>query len=294
MPRITYVDGPTCEVEAGSTVLAASIANHVDHRHACGGRARCSTCRVEVVAGLEHCPEPLPSEVNVLRLNGLETPVRLACQLRPTNDVSVRVIFRECDRAKTRWLQDEAAHEQEIAVLFADLRGFTAFAERQLPFDVLHVLNQYFEQTGRAVEAADGEILSFLGDGFLAIFRQDPADLADIAVSCALAMLEGSQTIVRDARDHYGYELRMGIGIEIGNAVLGAVGYGRNRRFNVIGDCVNTAARVQDMTKETGTEILVTDNVRARLRGAYGAGREFGVSIRGKTGAHRVHEIVAA
>ncbi len=98
MPRINYIDGPTIEAEEGETVLEASVRQGVDHQQACGGDCRCSTCRVEVVEGAEHCSEPREDELEVLAVNGLRPPVRLACQLRPEGDITVRVLLREMER----------------------------------------------------------------------------------------------------------------------------------------------------------------------------------------------------
>jgi adenylate cyclase len=170
VPRVTFVDGPTVELELGEDVLDASNRVGVDHRHACDGKCRCSTCRIEVLAGLEHCPEPSDEEQVVLALNGLQSPIRLACQLQPQGDITVRVLLHESDRPAAPSLAEGLALEREVAVLFSDIRDYTTFSEQHLPFDVLHLLNRYFDRMGGLVEAHHGHVVSFQGDGMMALF----------------------------------------------------------------------------------------------------------------------------
>lgn len=292
MSRVRYIDGPEVEAVAGASIIETSLGHGVDHRHACGGHARCSTCRIEVVDGKEHCPPPRPSEAEALAVNHLAPPIRLACQLRPAGDVTVRVLLRQTDTLQTTWLPKTTAQEREVAVLTADLRGFTAFAERQLPFDVVHVLNHYFERMGRVVELHRGLVIAFLGDGLLAIFRHAPSRLAEEVVDCALEMLAARAEVAANTLEYFGYDLQMGIGIDIGPAVLGRVGYGRNARFNAIGDVVNTASRIQDFTRTVEAQLLVSEVVRHRLGSGFRLGREFVTAIRGKAGEHQLVEVL--
>src|SRR5262249_24719408 len=126
--RLTYPSGRVIEVPAGLTVLEASRAAGIPHASVCGGRGRCSTCRVRVVAEPGAAPVPSPQEQRVLRRVGAPPNVRLACQLRPTADLTVTPVL-PADVSAPEALRPpyaQAAREQEIAVLFADLRAFTA------------------------------------------------------------------------------------------------------------------------------------------------------------------------
>ena len=294
MPRIHYVDGPAVEVEEGETVLDASIRHGVDHRNACGGDCQCSTCRVEVVEGLEHCPEPNPNEREVLAINRLQAPIRLGCQLRPRGDITVRVLLRESERPVPPSLAEGLAQEREVAVLFSDIRHFTTFAERQLPFDVLHLLNRYFDRMGTIVEKHHGHVVSFQGDGMLTLFPAGGTRSAVSAVSCGLEMLESCQGLSDYSMEHFDFEFRVGVGIDFGRALVGQIGYYRFTQLSAIGDVVNTASRVQGLTKETGASLLVTETVRERVQDRFQLGREFTTDIRGKAGQHQVYEVLAA
>ncbi len=159
MVTIDYGDGACVSLEAGGSVLEASRQGGIAHADACGGRGLCTTCRVRVESGLEHCPAPDEAERQALAINGLPPGVRLACQLRPTGDIAVRVLIRE--HAMPSGAAPEAVLEQ-VAVLFVDIRGFTGFAEKQLPFDVSNVLNRYFDGGGEA-RPARARVVLLLG-----------------------------------------------------------------------------------------------------------------------------------
>ncbi len=291
--RVTYEGGDVYDIEEGMSVLEASIRHEVDHMHACGGSARCTTCRIEVVDGLEHCPPPDQREQLVTQINGIGPAVRLACQLRPTGDVTVRVLMQE-SQAHRPSVGESGMQELDVAVLFADIRGFTTFAEHQLPFDVLHVLNRYFDRMGTIVEMQGGGVLSFQGDGMLCLFglhREGERSVVP-AVHAGLEMLEAARVQAAYCADHFGLDLKVGIGIDFGQAVVGEMGYYRNSHLNAIGDVVNTAARLQDLTKELKADLLVTSAVIERMGSGFTLGRDFTTEIRGKVGAHRVYEVV--
>jgi len=294
MPHVRYLHGPTVELQEGETVLDASIRHGIDHRNACGGDCQCSTCRVEVLEGLEQCPEPSPNECEVLAINRLGPTFRLACQLRPRGDISVRVLLRESDRPTPPSLAEGLAQEREVAVLFSDIRNFTTFAERQLAFDVLHLLNRYFDRMGTIVEKHHGHVVSFQGDGMLTLFPAGGARAAVSAVSCGLEMLEACQGLSDYSMEHFDFEFRVGIGIDFGRALVGQIGYYRYTHLSAIGDVVNTASRVQGLTKEAGASLLVTASVQGRVRDRFQFGREFTFDLRGKAGHHVVYEVVGA
>lgn len=291
--RVTYEGGLAFEIEEGMSVLEASVRHDIDHMHACGGSARCTTCRIEVIEGIEHCPPPDEREQQVTEINGIHPNVRLACQLRPSGDVTVRVLMQESKAHRPR-VGEIGIQELEVAVLFADMRGFTAFAERQLPFDVLHVLNRYFDRMGTIVELHSGGVLSFQGDGMMCLFGLDgDGDRSAVrAVHAGLEMLEAARVQSSYCADHFGLDLKVGIGIDFGKAVVGEMGYYRNSQLNAIGDVVNTASRLQDLTKELEADLLVSRAVVDRLHNRFKLGREFTTEIRGKAGAHQVHEVL--
>ena len=135
-----------------SPILDASRTAGIPHASVCGGRGRCSTCRVRISRGLAQLPPASDAERRVLARVGAPPDVRLACQARPMRDVTVEPLLAPSVAPADAFGTDvRQGHEQELAVLFADLRGFTRMAEHKLPYDVVFFLNRYFEAVGRAI-----------------------------------------------------------------------------------------------------------------------------------------------
>ena len=145
---------------------------------------------------------------------------------------------------------------REVTVMFVDIRDFTPFAEANTAEDTVARLNALFEIVVPAVVDAGGHVNKFLGDGALAVFGapNDLADHADAAVSAAVL-------IHRLVAERFGGELRIGIGINTGVVIAGTIGGGGKLEFTLIGDTVNVAARVEQLTKTTGDAILLTQPV---------------------------------
>ena len=147
--QITYPSGRVVAVPVGFTILDASRTAGIPHASVCGGRGRCSTCRVRISRGLAQLPPASEAERRVLARVGAAPDVRLACQTRPVRDVAVEPLLAPSVAPADAFATDvRQGHEQELAVLFADLRGFTRMAEHKLPYDVVFFLNRYFEAVG--------------------------------------------------------------------------------------------------------------------------------------------------
>ena len=261
-PRLYYPDGQTVELQPGMTVLEASRQAGIAHASVCGGRGRCSTCRVRTGRGSEHLGEPDTEEQRVLERIGAPPSVRLACQLRPAADLSVAPLLQPAsarDRVMAP-IHPSGGEEREIAVLFADLRGFTALAEDRLPYDTVFVLNRYFAAMGGAIEASGGHIDKFVGDGVMALFglEKSGAEGARNAVDAALRMGAALNSLNASLQAELPAPLRIGIGIHAGSAVVGEMGYGPALHITAIGDVVNAASRLEGATKELGAELVVS------------------------------------
>lgn len=137
--------------------------------------------------------------------------------------------------------------------MFVDIRDFTPFAEANTAEDTVARLNALFEIVVPAVVDAGGHVNKFLGDGALAVFGA-PNDVADHAD----AALRAAEVILRSVRERFDGELRIGIGINTGMVIAGTIGGGGKLEFTLIGDAVNVAARVEQLTKTTGDAILLT------------------------------------
>ena len=153
--------------------------------------------------------------------------------------------------------------EQELAVLFADLRGFTRMAENKLPYDVVFVLNRYFEAVGTAITRSGGVTNQFTGDGVMALFGIDsgPAAGSRQALAAARAMVDAVSALSAELATDLGTALRIGIGIHTGPAVVGRMGWGESFYLTAVGDTVHVAARLEQATKDYSAELVVSEAV---------------------------------
>ncbi len=263
--RLTYPGGREIKITPGMTVLEASQLASIPHASVCGGRGRCSTCRIRISRGLETLPRPSPQESTVLQRIGAAPGVRLACQMRPTADLTVTPLLPPGAGPRSAFARPMhlEGQEQDIAVLFADLRGFTSISEGKLPYDVVFVLNRYFAAMGQAIERAGGRLDKFIGDGVMALFgiESGPAMGARQALAAARAMAEELNHLNQMLAHELERPLRIGIGIHVGPAIVGEMGYARATSLTAIGDTVNTASRLEGLTKELGAELVVSDDV---------------------------------
>ena len=174
--------------------------------------------------------------------------------------------------------------EQEIAILFVDIRGFTALSAGRLPYDVVFVLNRYFEAIGFAVESAGGRVDKFIGDGVMALFGIERGAQAGCreALAAARLMSERLPELNASLRAELDRPLRIGIGIHCGPAIVGEMGYGNAASITAIGDAVNTASRLESLTKNFACELVVSDETVSRAGLDLSGSPLHEIEIRGK------------
>lgn len=279
--RVTYYNGTTVTSTPGHTLLEISQASGIPHMSVCGGRARCSTCRTVILAGNDHLTPPTDAEIKLLKKFDAGEEIRLACQCRVSGDVTVRPMIQ----AKSGGLMPRRADplgwgmEREVAVMFADVRGFSRISENALPYDVVFILNSLFDEVGGAIENANGYIDKFMGDGIMALFglASQPNRACRDSLRAALDSHEAAARASKALSQQLGEPMRIGIGIHTGQAVIGRVGKTSDQtslsRLTAIGETVNVASRLETATKEFGCGLVVS----ARL--AELAGIEIGDEI---------------
>jgi adenylate cyclase len=224
--------------------------------------------------------------------------VRLACQLhlRP-GEYHVTPLLAPAAGPSEAWRRSPGhGRERFISVLFADIRGFTSLAEGRLPFDVVFIINRYFRAMGGAVEAAGGHVDKFIGDGVMALFGvdSDPDQAArqalDAARRMSLALKDLNETLSSDL----GLRLRIGIGLHAGPAIVGEMGYGQTSSLTAIGDMVNTASRLEAMTKELACELVVSHDLVERAGIVLADAARHEIDVRGRSGRLAVYAVADA
>jgi adenylate cyclase len=287
-PRVAirYIGGPIINAPRGPTLLEISRMHGIPHASVCGGRARCSTCRVRVESGAGELPAPTFPEIMTLDSIAAPANVRLACQIRPQQALTVTRLLRPGQtgpQAAAVQEADAAGVEKLLAVMFLDLRSFTQLSQSRLPYDVVFILNEFFAAAGAAIHAQGGWIDKYLGDGLLAVFGQAHG----VEVGCRQAMR--AARAIDLALDHVNAKLRaeigrpleVGMGIHAGPLLLGRIGFGEAVDLTVVGNAVNVASRLEALSKDQGFQVVVSADVALHAGGLENVGTHLSVPVRG-------------
>jgi len=267
MINLSYGNGRTVRVPKGLSVLEASLRNNVPHASICGGRARCSTCRIRVMGDCSSLPAPSKREAFVLNRVGAggDRAIRLACQLRPNTDLSFFQIFTpDVTTASLRKAGSvRIGQERYLVSMFVDMRGSTTLAEQRLPFDTVFIVNRFLSAVSQAVIECGGQPNQFVGDGELALFglNTNPQTACRQALQAAALIATNIDELNQFLSHDLLKPIRFGMGIHGGEVIIGDIGYRDHQVFTALGDAVNVAARLQDMTKGLECEVILSEEV---------------------------------
>ena len=289
-------DKISTEISPDESILTAALRNGINHLHACGGSARCSTCRIQVVSGLENCNPRNELELKLADTHNFSDDVRLACQTTITGDVDIRRLLVDIEDLKFSTLNHKKlgpiGSHRKVAILFADIQGFTPMSERMQSYDVMYVLNKYFDFAGKIINANGGEINNYIGDAFLAVFGLDDAgDEVFRAIKSGLEIQDNLITFAKTIEVNFNEEFKVRIGIHYGDAIIGMLGSRGTERLSVIGDTVNTAARVEAANKESDTFMLVSETAYEEVRDRVEVHDYIRVKLKGTSERSSLYEI---
>ncbi|HEY8064229.1 MAG TPA: adenylate/guanylate cyclase domain-containing protein [Methylosinus sp.] len=263
--RIDYRDGRSVRAPYGFSVLEASRFEGIPHASVCGGRARCSTCRIRVLYGEADLPPPSPAELATLRRIGAPAGVRLACQTRPRCDLGVYPML-PADKPLDglRVLLDQG-REIFVTAMFVDLRDSTKLAANRLPYDAIYIVDAYIRATTNAILAEGGHVTSVAGDGVMSLFRLDgdAGEGARAALRAARGVWRAIRRVSREFAHDLDAPLAFGVGLHSGLSIVGAVGPSDRQSLQFLGDTGNIAARLEALTKETDCVALVSSQTCA-------------------------------
>ena len=264
--QLRHASGRVISAPIGRSILEAVRDAGLPHASVCGGRARCTTCRVRISEGLAGLA--LPERHEALALARIEAPpnVRLACQTRPRHDVAVIPLLPAgVDAASARRPGAARERERPIVAMFVDLRGSTRIAESRLPYDVVFIMNQFFAEMYEALRATNGYYAQFRGDGLLALYglESDLPEACRQAMRGAAEMQRRVELLSRSLAADLAQPLRIGIGAHAGVAIVGTMGPPAAPIYSAIGDNVNIAARFEGMTKAYSCVMVVSADTLA-------------------------------
>lgn len=241
----------------------AEILGKKQLRLACQAQGCCTSCRVEVMEGLENVLPRSAKEEKIAKLYHWSPEIRLACQSYARGNLRLQTLL-PVDEEHT---QNFKANSARLAILFADIRGFTRFSEKHLPYDVIYILNIFYEKICEPIHSHGGYIDKFMGDGIMVLFGLDQRRTTHPCLDACLAakgMLQELKAANAILQKDWQESFCLGIGIHYGNVVLGEVGFALKRDFTALGDTVNTAARIEQQTRRDGNQVLVSEKVAAR------------------------------
>ncbi|WP_299615989.1 adenylate/guanylate cyclase domain-containing protein [uncultured Tateyamaria sp.] len=186
------------------------------------------------------------------------------------------------------------AREQKVAVLFADIMGFTKMCEHEPPEAVIQILREYHNRLGEAVFANNGTLDKYMGDGLMASFGtpdQTPNDATN-ALQCAIDMIASLEVWNSERRARNQNEVRVGIGLSYGTVVVGDIGNERRLEYSVIGDVVNVASRLEKLTRTMNSPLVVSDDLvseivakeNASTAALFRLGSNTSVQVKGRSG----------
>jgi adenylate cyclase len=294
---VSYPDRQV-KIPKGLSVLEASLRFKIPHASVCGGRARCSTCRVRVVSDRGALPRPSGRESFVLARVGAsaDPSIRLACQLRPQTDVAVIPVLPPnvgADFVRNR-RRANIGEERYVISVFIDMRGSTKLLQARLPFDTVFLINRFVEAASQAVSSAGGQPNQFVGDGILALFGldTDPATACRQALRAASAVASNIAYLNHQFASEVVEPIHYGIGIHAGVVIVGDIGFRGHTVFTALGDAVNVASRLQDLTKELDCKVVVSEEVCKTAGLAEDALTRRDVAIRGHDGPMAVRTTV--
>ena len=273
--QLELVGEKVIPIKRDQTILEASLHAGIPHFHACGGKGKCTTCRVMVLEGEENLSTPNKKEAKLIGAIKLATSIRLACQTRVEKEpVKIeRIIKDESDICQYIHVDDQypnkiklkpLGEEKYLVLFFLDIRDFTPFVETYLPFDVIYITRKLFDIFYKVITQHNGQIIETAGDELYAVFGRESSikEAADAAISAGHAILD-ELDILNKAYLHIYLpkEFEVGIGIHSGKVIVGEFNLGRQLKTSVMGLAVNIASRIQNSTKDLNNSFVASEEV---------------------------------
>ncbi len=259
----------TITASAGQTILELSLDNGIAHAHACGGNARCSTCRVSVLSGMANLSPRNADESKLAKRLSFPDDVRLACQTRVGGPVRLRRHIRDDEdvslvRSDSGGAVRSVGREVPLAVLYATTRDTATLLRKQLAHDVVHVLNRYYAHVGDAIFVNGGQLARYDGTTLVALFGLESDDArakCTAAVRTALRMQKRMDVYNGYLAEHFGFGMTLDVGLHYGRMISGHLGHPEQMRLTAFGEPVHVATSIAGENARQGTRILASEEL---------------------------------
>jgi len=283
-----------------STILEATLAARINHTHACGGQAKCSTCRVSIMEGIIHCNPRNEAEQKIAEKLNFPAEIRLACQTHISGNISIRRMVSDkldMDMIEEQFSEDSDSalgSQQKMTIVFTDIVNYTPFAEKFPPYDIVHVLNRYYRIMNSIIKDNNGFISAVAGDGILAVFGLDKKSNNSVldAVQAIKGMNEKLEVFNKYLEENFNIKFGIRAGVHYGNVIVGPFNTGVMKKLAVIGDNVNYASRIEFANKEFDTKLLLSEDAYQEIQQKYPSYNLFEATLKGKTGKYKLYEII--
>jgi adenylate cyclase len=295
----SQTDNKTVFASPDSTILEATLDAKINHTNVCGGNARCSTCRVYVMEGLNNCQPRNEKEKQLAEKLGFPQDIRLACQTRIRGDITIRrpvvddldkqIILKQFGNAPGTRL----GQEKDLTILFTDIVNYTQFAEAFPAYDVVHVLNRYYQSMNEIIVQHQGIISDVTGDGILALFgvieesKNTVLDAINTVRAMNTSLIKFNEYL--NQMYHCSFEIRAGI--NFGKAIAGNFDTGMMKKISAIGDAVNLASRIETANKDFGTQLLISQSANDKIEGLVETHKMSHSRLKGKSDEYILYEV---
>jgi len=290
-------DNKNIKIAQDETILTASIRKEIPHLSACGGAGKCSTCRINIISGLENCSERTEDEIKLAERLNLPETVRLACQTKVSGRVKYRRLLLDkrdltLNSQLTAKKSGSVGTIRNLTIMFCDIKGFTPFSESLSAYDVIFILNRYFSIMREIIIKNGGEVNNYIGDAIMAIFGLKESRQQILrSVNAGLQMLEAMDEFKKYLNEAYDRIFDMRIGIHYGEVIVGSVGYGDDKKLTVIGDVVNIASRIESTNKDAGTRLLISENAFSQVKDSLEIDNYLRLKLRGSSNLITLYEV---
>ena len=300
--QVEFVGERSITVNKEQTLLDASLQAGIPHFHACGGKGKCTTCRIMILEGEENLSRPNKKEAKLRDSIKMKSSIRLACQTRVLREPVVveRIIKDEAEISQYIQLNKKElkaiklkplGEEKYLVLFFLDIRNFTPFVESYLPFDVMYITRKLYEIFHKVIHKYNGKIIETAGDGLYAVFGFETSikKAADDGISAGLAIIDELDRLNKTYLNVYFFkEFEVGIGIHSGKVIIGQLNLEGRLKTTVMGLAVNIASRIQNATKDLNNSFVASEEV-VRHSSLKVSSQYSQINLKGVTSNYNVH-----